>query len=340
MKVFRSSTTVEPSLASGRTAVAIGNFDGVHIGHQALFARTIELARQERIPAVALTFDPHPARYFKPHLAPPLITSERQKLRLMQEVGTRDAGLDAVVIERFDRDFASLSAEAFVRRVLVQRLGARHVVTGRGFVFGRHRSGTRETLVTLGREAGDERGFESHSVDLVRAGGIPISSTKIREFVLMGRMRGAKALLGREFGVAGQVTTGEGRGRTIDVPTANLEPETELLPGRGVYAGRVILPGGRRYPAVINFGTAPTVRKSTRMIIEAHLLDFPPEDLVGQRIRVLFCQRLREEQRFASLDELVAAIQHDIARARELLDAEHVEEEHDDYADNNGGGEG
>jgi riboflavin kinase/FMN adenylyltransferase len=309
MEVFRSSQDAAKAVVSG-SVVAIGNFDGVHLGHQALFAHAGKLARQEGVPALALTFDPHPGRFFSPELAPPLITTEEQKLRQLER-----CGLDIVVVQRFDREFAKLKPDQFIREVLVRHLSARHVVVGQGFVFGRHRAGNLATLGTLGRECG----FATHGHDLVRASGIPISSTKVREFVLMGRMRGAKALLGREFEVIGTVVTGAGKGRTIGIPTANLEPDTELIPGRGVYAGRAMV-GGEFYPSVINVGTAPTVRTSTQMIIEAHLLDFSG-DLVGERLSVTFTQRLRSEERFSSIEELVAAIQRDIDSARQILES-------------------
>lgn len=310
MKVYRSSAAAAAELPQGGTAVAIGNFDGVHIGHRTLFARATELAQRDELLPVALTFDPHPARFFTPDLAPPLITTEARKLQLIAE-----SGIAALVIEPFTAEFASLPPERFVTEILVERLRARHVITGKSFVFGRQRAGDHALLASMGRA----HGFVAHGLELVRYGGIPVSSSKIREFVLMGRMRGAKALLGREFGVVGHVVTGAGRGRTIGIPTANLQPETELLPGRGVYVGRVALPDGRELEAVVNVGTAPTVRRNERVIIEAHLLDFPGEQLVGQRIRVLFLQRLRDEQRFASIDELVEAIHLDIAAAREIL---------------------
>jgi len=306
MQVLQSTT--EAVFARGAT-VAIGNFDGVHLGHRALLTRARDLARADDCAAVALTFGPHPARFFAPELAPPLITTEGQKLSLMAETG-----LDAAVVEPFDAQLAAMPPEDFVRRVLVERLAARHVVVGRGFVFGRGRSGDIETLEALG----EALGFVAHGIDPVRAGAIVVSSTKIREFILMGRVRGAATLLGRPFEIVGRVVDGDGRGRKIGIPTANLDADNELVPGRGVYLGWVELQRGDRFHAVINVGTAPTVRKVIRTTIEGHLLDFE-ENIRGQRIAIGFRQRLRDERRFESVDDLVTAIRLDIANARELL---------------------
>ncbi|MCB9556674.1 MAG: bifunctional riboflavin kinase/FAD synthetase [Deltaproteobacteria bacterium] len=295
------------------TSIAIGNFDGVHRGHQALFARAVELAKASAATTVALTFDPHPARFFSPELAPPLITPRKKKIQL---IGA--CGIDTLVIERFDKRLAEMSAEDFVRCVLVETLHAKHIVVGEGFVFGRDRRGNVQTLQMLGARFG----FETCPLAAVRIDGLVCSSSKIREFVLMGRLAGANALLGRAFSVAGRVVTGAQRGRTIGVPTANLDTDQELLPGRGVYAGYVTLAGRDPLAAVVNIGTAPTVRQDEHHTIEAHILDFD-DQIVGEEIEVLFASRLRDERRFQSLDELVSAIRSDIDRARQLLGTRH-----------------
>ena len=316
MKVFRSSQDAFGHF--DRPAVAIGNFDGVHLGHRAIFARTRQLANgaAAQRSAVVLTFEPHPARHFRPDLAPPLITTEAQKLQLIER-----SGLDGVVIQPFDEAFAALTPARFVRQVLCEHLQAAHVVVGRTFVFGHDRAGNLEKLIALG----EQHGFEAHGVEPVYSDGIVISSSKIREFVMMGRVEGAAALLGRTFAVTGRVVRGAGRGQTIGVPTANLAANNELIPKRGVYAGTVELVdlsnpdrGGARHPAVINVGTAPTMRTTGEMVIEAHLLDFA-SDLVGRPLTVAFEHRLRDERRFPSVPDLVEAIRGDIQRARELL---------------------
>jgi riboflavin kinase/FMN adenylyltransferase len=306
MQVYRSSAEAAGALQS--PAVAVGNFDGVHCAHQALFRRARELAGPGGQVA-ALTFSPHPARLFNPDLAPPLITTEEQKLEAMAQ-----CGLDAVVLEPFSRDFAALPPEEFVRRILAERLGARHVIVGEGFLFGRKKAGTVETLQQLGLE----HGFEAHAVGTIRLHSIVVSSTKIREFILLGKVGGASLLLGRDYLVEGSVIPGKARGRTIGIPTANVATDNEILPRKGVYAGWARLPDGTVHRAVINIGTNPTFEKADVLSLEAHLLDCSL-DLYGQRLGIHFTQRLREEQRFGSVDELVEAIHADIADAREIL---------------------
>jgi len=307
MKIYRSSQEAAGKLR--RPAVAIGNFDGVHQGHQALFARARSLCLQDGGEAVALTFSPHPARFFSPELAPPLINTEEQKLEIMEA-----CGLDAVVVEPFDGGLAALTPREFVGQVLVERLAARHVVVGNNFLFGKKRAGDLAAL----QELGNELGFEAHGLVCVNVQSIPARSTKVREFLLMGRVIGAAVLMGREYRVEGVVVEGKGRGRTIGIPTANIQMDNEILPRRGVYAGRVRHPDGRVLEAVINIGTNPTFEKAAILSFEVHVLDFS-EDLYGERLEVLFTQRLRDEQRFGSVDELVAAIHEDIAVARQVL---------------------
>ncbi len=307
MKVYRSSLEARGKLDA--PAVAIGNFDGVHQGHQSLFDKVATLAVGDGGEAVALTFNPHPARFFSPDLAPPLINTEEQKLEIMAS-----CGLDAVVVEPFDADLAGLTPEDFVGRVLVERLGVRHVVVGKNFLFGKKRAGDLATLQQLG----DERGYTAHGMDIVNVQSMPARSTKVREFLLMGRVIGAAVLMGREYSVEGRVVRGKGRGRTIGIPTANIHMDNEILPRRGVYAGRARHPDGRVIDAVINIGTNPTFEKAAILSFEVHLLDFSG-DLYGERLVVSFAQRLRDERRFASVDELVEAIHEDITVAREIL---------------------
>jgi riboflavin kinase/FMN adenylyltransferase len=298
--------------ASGRLrmpAVAIGNFDGVHRGHQALFSLARKLARAEGGEAVALTFDPHPARFFNPELAPPLIATAQQKFQLLAA-----CGLDAVIEEPFNADFAALAPQEFVRRILVERLAVRHVVVGATFVFGAKRAGDLQTLQQLGQE----HGFQAHGIEPVRVASIVVSSSKVREFVLLGKVGGASMLLGRDYLVEGRVVPGKARGRFIGIPTANVESDNEITPRKGVYAGWACLPDDTVHRAVINIGTNPTFEKAAVLSLEVHLLDWSG-DLYGQRIGVLFTQRLRDERRFDSAEDLVAAIRNDIAEARQLL---------------------
>jgi riboflavin kinase/FMN adenylyltransferase len=307
MELFRS--IAEARSLSG-CAVAIGNFDGVHLGHRALFER----ARAEARPggkAAALTFDPHPVRVLRPGLLPPCLTPLARKLELLAA-----CGLDAAVVQPFDAAYARSSAEEFVARDLAGHLGAAAVVVGQDFTAGRGR-----TRVEGLRPLLEERGLRLAVVDPVTSDGLVVSSTKIRELLLEGRVEAAAELLGREHDIDGVAVRGAGRGRAIGFPTANLATET-MLPARGVYAVRVWL--GERATAgplagVCNVGVKPTVQETGPEVAEVHLFDHGGGDLYGELLRVAFLARLREERRFASVDDLRAQIARDAAAARALL---------------------
>lgn len=310
MDIFRGHNALTRPLRN--PVVAIGNFDGVHRGHAFIFEQARRLAQGLDGEAVVLTFDPHPAKVLAPSFAPPLIATPARKLELCAE-----AGLDAAVLEPFDRAFASRSAEAFVSDVLKGGLGARHVVVGYDFTFGQKRSGNVQLLAELG----PRHGFGVTVIAPVTVDGIVCSSTKVREFVLEGRVDGAALVLGRDPEVEGEVVRGDGRGRTIGVPTANLKTETELLPKTGVYAGwGERLRDGRRWTAAINVGTNPTFVTGQEVRVEAHLLDCD-EDLYGERLRLGFARRLRDEERFASREALVARIRKDVEETRAVMAA-------------------
>ncbi|MDB4965666.1 MAG: riboflavin biosynthesis protein RibF [Myxococcales bacterium] len=310
MDTFRGHTSLTRRLA--KPVVAIGNFDGVHRGHAHIFEQARRLAAGIGGEAVVLTFDPHPAKVLAPTFAPPLITPLSRKLELIAA-----AGIDATVVEPFDRAFAAHSAEEFVQAVLVDGLGASHVVVGYDFTFGQKRSGNVQLLAA----EGPPRGFGVTVVPPVSVEGLVCSSTKVREFTLEGRVDGAALVLGRDVEVQGEVVHGDGRGRTIGVPTANVLSETELLPKNGVYAGWAeSLVDGRRWVAAINVGTNPTFVSGVQVHVEAHLLDCD-EDLYGQRLRVGFAHRLRDEKRFDSRDALVAQIRHDVDETKRVMAA-------------------
>jgi riboflavin kinase/FMN adenylyltransferase len=276
----------------------------VHRGHAYLFRETRRLAATTG-ESVVLTFDPHPAKVLAPSFAPPLITPLSRKLELIAETG-----IGVTVVEPFDPLLAAKSPEEFVDEILVGALGARHVCVGYDFTFGRARSGTIALLEELGRQ----RGFGVTVVAAQTVDGMVCSSTKVREFVLEGRVEGAALLLGRDPEVEGEVIRGDGRGRTIGVPTANVKPDTELLPKNGVYAGWGEL-DGRRVAAAINVGTNPTFTAAHPISVEAHLLGVN-EDLYGRRLRVGFTKRLRAEERFPSVEALVAQIKKDVEETR------------------------
>jgi riboflavin kinase/FMN adenylyltransferase len=293
-------------------AVAIGNFDGVHLGHRALLEEARRITRASGGEAVALTFDPHPARFFAPSLAPPMLTPLHRRIELLQE-----AGANVVLVEPFTAELAGMMAEDFVEKVLVKDMGARHVVVGADFSFGKNRRGNANLLTNVGRRMG----IGVSIVPQVTANGLVCSSTKVREFVLEGRVEGACLLLGRPFEIDGKVVHGLGRGRTLGVPTINLAQAGEILPKPGVYAGRArCIDGDPTWlAAAISIGTNPTFTKAgdPELFIEAHLLDFAG-DLYDAGMRLAFVAHLRDQRRFASVDELVAAIHSDIARTREI----------------------
>jgi riboflavin kinase/FMN adenylyltransferase len=292
-------------------ALAIGNFDGVHLGHQELVR--VARARGAAIGATAgiLTFTPHPARVFAPALAPPLISSLERRLELLGE-----AGAEIAIVEPFTPALAAVEAEAFVRDVLVARLGAREVVVGYDFSFGRGRRGTPALL----RDTGAAVGLGVTIVPPVTVAGLVCSSTKVREFVLEGRVEGAALLLGRPVELQGPVVRGAGRGRGLGVPTANVVPDGELVPRLGIYAARALVldEAGRvasTHKAALSIGSNPTFVQAGAVSVEAHLLDFDG-DLYGRRVRLEVLHRLRDERRFESVEALLAQIAADIAETR------------------------
>lgn len=310
MEVFDGHRALFRPLA--RPAVALGNFDGVHAGHQVLFRRAVEAAARIGGDSVVYTFEPHPAQVLAPSLAPPLITNLERKLELIA-----GCGIDVCIVEPFTPELASMPPEAFLR-ILTDVLGAAEVVVGYDFTFGRKRAGTVPQLEAFGKT----HGFETHVVRPVTVQGIVASSTKVRDFALQGKLDGARLLLGRDFDVDGRVVRGAGRGRQIGVPTANVAvPAEQLLPKPGVYAVRARLLGDdRELMGVANLGTNPTFVEAGSLSLEVHIFDFE-RDIYDQRIRVAFVERIRGERRFGGVGELVEQIESDVARAREILGA-------------------
>ena len=290
--------------------MTIGNFDGVHLGHQALLAE----ARHRSRLAVALTFMPHPARVLAPAKAPPLIMPLARRLELLAA-----SGADAVVVQRFTPEFAAVEADDFVRQVLAGQLGAGDVVVGFDFSFGRGRAGNVQRLQALGAELG----MGVAIIPPVSVDGLPCSSTRVRALVTAGDMRRAASLLGRPFELEGTVVRGAARGRTLGFPTANLAPETELAPRVGIYAARARVCDGpddaTAHVAAVSVGRNPTFEgPSAPVTIEAHLLDFTG-DLYGRRLRLEMIDWLRDEQKFDSAEALIAQIGADVARVRALM---------------------
>jgi len=288
---------------------ALGNFDGFHLGHQAVVARARELARAAGRPAIVVTFDPHPARLFRPEAPPFALTAVHQRLALFEAFG-----MDAAVVLRFDRDFAALTADQFVGDWLVRRLGVAGVVTGEDFTFGRHRSGD------IGRLArtGPANGFTAEAVEPVRStdGGV-VSSTRIREALKGGDPQTAARLMTRPFAIEGVVEHGDKRGRTIDFPTANLTLGDYLRPAYGVYAVRVRLRDGRRFDGVANLGVRPMF-DPPKELLETYLFGFSG-DLYGETIAVELHHFLRPEWKLDGLEALRAQIAKDCDDARRTL---------------------
>jgi riboflavin kinase/FMN adenylyltransferase len=288
-------------------AVALGNFDGVHRGHQALLATTAGHAQALKAPLVALTFEPHPRRFFVPDTGPFRLTLPPAKVRLLEQ-----HGVQAVLAQRFDPAFAAVSAEAFIDEVLLGGLGARHVVCGYDFTFGARRSGNVEKL----RKMGEKRGFGVTVLDPVMREGEIYSSTRIREALRAGMAGEATELLGHPWEIEGVVEQGDQRGRTIGFPTANVALGEHLRPRFGVYAVRALVDDVWRN-AVANLGKRPTVGKLQENF-EVHLFDFAG-DLYGRTLRVQLVDFIRPEMKFAGLDQLKAQIAADGQAARTLL---------------------
>jgi riboflavin kinase/FMN adenylyltransferase len=294
----------------GKTVLTIGVFDGVHRGHQPILRRVVRQARNLKAKAVALTFDGHPTQVISPSYSPPMLASTGQKLEWLAQ-----AGLDAVILIRFDRGFASQEAGAFVDQVLVKRLGVREVVVGYDFVFGRQGLGNLATL----KEAAGKQGFKVSVVPPVEVDGAPVSSTRIRSAILAGDMRAAGRLLGRPYVLTGKVVRGAGRGAKLNYPTANLAVEQELLPKPGVWGGRVQVDRkGRWLPFIANIGTNPTFVGGKKLSVELHLLDFQGA-LYGKQLEAEFQHYLRPEKKFDGPAQLVVQIQKDEMVFRQWL---------------------
>ncbi len=288
--------------------LTIGNFDGVHKGHLALFGRVKELAGQIRGQTAVMTFDPHPLKVMKPGGEPALITPIQQKIQLMQK-----AGMDVILCIPFTKEFASLSAQDFVRRILLEKIRVRELVVGYDYSFGRNREGNLDLL----KKMASSLGFGLHIVGPVYVNHTLVSSTSVRRLIREGELTAARELLGRDYQICGTVVKGKNRGaRLLGFPTANLEPVDELIPKGGVYAVKVGLED-EIHEGVTNIGWNPTFRNG-EFSIETHILDFH-RDLMGMTLRVDFIERLREEKTFSSVDELKEQISRDIERAREVL---------------------
>jgi riboflavin kinase/FMN adenylyltransferase len=313
VRIVRGSRSLEKPLE--RCVLTVGNFDGLHVGHQRIVATVTARAGTLGGQSAVYTFEPHPRKVLQPERAPRLLTTLDQKLELFEA-----AGVDVAIVEAFDLDFARLPAERFVREVLHQRIDPLEVYVGYDFRYGRDREGSMRTLTELGPHLG----FSVTIVPEVKLGSRDVNSTRIRELLEQGAVEEAALLLGRPYRIRGRVLAGERRGRTLGFPTLNLDSENEVLPQTGVYAGRVRFldagapAAGSVFGAVTNVGRRPTFGASAEVLTEAHLLDFSA-DAYGRRIEITFEHFLRPERRFAGVEELRAQIAQDAETARARL---------------------
>lgn len=304
MKLIRTAIELQPG--PRKVCLAIGVFDGVHLGHQQIIRQTIADARQHGGLALVVTFDQHPSAIVAPEKVPPLIYSPSQKLRTIEALGA-----DALLMLRFDRAFSQQTGEVFLRR-LARDLGRiQSICVGADFVFGHKRSGN----VTLLQALGGELSFTVHGIAAVSLDGQIVSSTRIRDALRGGDIDGAGQMLGRAYSLAAKVVAGDKLGSKLGFPTANLDTTGFVLPSNGVYAAHATV-SGQTHRAVLNIGQRPTLHQPTPQLrVEVHLLDFTG-NLYGEEMEVTFAARLRDEQKFASLDALKTQITRDITEAR------------------------
>jgi riboflavin kinase/FMN adenylyltransferase len=310
MQIFENLDIISSPFKNA--VVTIGNFDGVHIGHQALFHEVIEKADEMDGTSVAMTFEPHPLRVLTHNNHPPLITRYEQKVELIER-----AGLDVLICVPFTKEFANISARSFIKDILMDRIGMKAVVVGKDYTFGKNREGNLDFLKTLGQDYG----FSVFVLDWIKgANAIETrsSSTIIRELVMEGQMEKAQKLLGRNYQIRGTVITGRNRGgKLLGFPTANINLYDELSPKTGVYAVTVELEDGRKLKGVANIGYSPTFDDHV-FTVEVHILDFR-EDIYNQKIRVNFIHRIRDEKKFSGVSELSIQIEKDVETARKIL---------------------
>ncbi len=301
MKTFHG--TDNANVARG-TVLTLGVFDGLHLGHQRIMETVVERARATDSVPTVITFDPHPRAVLHPENAPPLLQTLDQRLANFEVLGVEQA-----IVIRFDKEFASTDAESFLSNIVHERLQAREVYLGKGFAFGKNRGGNIELL----REMSRRLGFYADEVEEVRLRGQRISSSKIRQLLADGKVNLARRMLGRPYGVEGQIIHGFKRGRTIGFPTANLKPRNRVVPKFGVYATATLIEGRWRR-SITNVGVRPTFDGDPAPSIESYIFDFDG-DLYGDVLRVRFLHRIRDERKFGGIDELKAQIERDTRRA-------------------------
>ena len=287
--------------------LTLGNFDGVHLGHQKIFKELKEEARKMDGESIIFTFDPHPLQILAPQRCPPFITPFKKKLMLVER-----SGIDVIIVAAFDLDLANITPEAFVKQILVDKIGAKKILVGYNYYFGKDRKGNVEMLIGFGKKFG----FEVKVIEAVKVNDTTVSSSKIRELIQGGQMGQAAQLLGRNYLLIGKVIWGADRGKGLGFPTANLEILNGLYPKTGVYAVEVIM-GTKTYPGVANVGYNPTFGENP-LSVEVHILDFS-RDIHGEEIQVVFFERIRDEKAFENPDSLARQIRKDVTEARKIL---------------------
>jgi riboflavin kinase / FMN adenylyltransferase len=292
----------------GRTVCTIGNFDGVHLGHQKILSRVADVKAEENLTSVVITFDPHPVRVLNPDKGLKLIFDHERKIQLLERYEP-----DVALICEFTVEMSKTPAEKWVREVLTKQLGARHLIVGYDFNFGRGGDGNAAHLAELGKNFD----FKVEQVDAVQVADRVVSSSRIRRLVSAGEAQMVSEMLGRPFYLAGKVVSGQNRGATIGFPTANLSTQQDVIPAKGVYAALVKVPQGV-FSSAVNIGCNPTFANGG-LSIEAHLMDFEG-DLYGADMEIHFLRRLRDEMRYDSVDRLVEQIGRDVDQARQYTD--------------------
>jgi riboflavin kinase / FMN adenylyltransferase len=305
MRLFHGTDNAE---IARPTVLTLGVFDGLHLGHQLIMKTVVERARENGAVPTVITFEPHPRAVLHPESAPPLLQTFDQKIEALGLLG-----IEQTIVIHFDRAFSEIRAEDFLREVVADRLHAKAVYLGRGFAFGHKREGNIELL----RRVSERLGFFADEVPEVRLRGRRIGSTRIREVLQQGRVNLARRMLGRPYGVEGQVIRGASRGATIGFPTANLHPQNRVIPRGGVYVTATLIDGHWRR-GVTNIGTRPTFGDATEASVENYVMNWSG-DLYGDVLRVRFLHRLRDEKKFASVEDLKRQIDRDVTRARDYF---------------------
>ncbi|HWH76438.1 MAG TPA: bifunctional riboflavin kinase/FAD synthetase [Candidatus Binatus sp.] len=305
MQIFRH--IADSGMALAGSVATLGNFDGIHLGHQALIGGAVAEAKQLRLPSLVLTFEPHPLKILAPDRAPKMLLSHKDKMQLLQK-----CGVDVVIIQNFDMAFAKIAAEEFVREILAERLKARRLWVGVDLRFGQGRKGTVGDL----KHWGTELGFSVTTVEPILVKGERVSSSRIRQLIVDGHVDAVAPMLGRHHFLSGRVVGGHRRGRELGFPTANISTRAEVMPSDGIYATIFHL-GERRLLSVSSIGLNPTFGGASRTV-ESFILDFD-QDIYHEPVKLSFVKRIRDEKKFASIDALIGQIRQDVSSAEAIF---------------------